>query len=150
MKNTDSKPLSYIIFIPLLSLIFLRPFFSGLAYPVFESYYEIFIIFLAIAVIVSRKEGLNLPSGYILPILLLLSACIISTIFYQHSKFYQRDNQIYKLYFYFLHCIANQQLSEKYLDKNHCNCSYNNKRLLNISILLGLPAYYRLFKKIEQ
>ncbi len=81
MKNTESKPLLNIIFIPLLLLIFFRPFFSGLAYPVFESYYEIFIIFLAIAVILSRRGGLSLPCGYILPILLLLSAYIISTIF---------------------------------------------------------------------
>jgi len=80
MKDAESKPLSHIIFIPLLLLIFLRPFFSGLAYPVLESYYEIFIIFLAIVVIMSRRGGLNLPYGYILPILLLLSAYIISTI----------------------------------------------------------------------
>ncbi len=81
MKNTESKLLSSVIFIPLLSLIFLRPFFSGLAYPIFESYYEIFIIFLAVVVIISRRGDLNLPYGYILPILLLLSAYIISTIF---------------------------------------------------------------------
>ena len=81
MKNAESKPLSSVIFIPLLSLIFLRPFFSGLAYPILESYYEIFIIFLAALAIISRRGCLKLPYGYILPILLLLSAYIISTMF---------------------------------------------------------------------
>jgi len=81
MKNTESKPLSFVIFILLSSLVFLRPFFSGLAYPIFESYYEIFIIFLAILVIVIRRRCLKLPYSYIFPILLLLSGCIISTIF---------------------------------------------------------------------
>jgi len=97
MKNIESKPLSSFIFIPLLSLIFLRPFFSGLAYPELEIWYEILIISLAILTFiseVSRRGGLNLPYGskniffsesrtnpYNLSIFLLLSAYLISTVF---------------------------------------------------------------------
>lgn len=47
MENIKSKSLSPLILIPLLSLIFIRPFFSGLAYPKSELYYEILIISLA-------------------------------------------------------------------------------------------------------
>jgi len=84
MKNIESKPLSSFIFIPLLSLIFLRPFFSGLAYPELEIWYEILIISLAILTFiseVSRRGGLNLPYDYVFPILLFLLTYIISTIF---------------------------------------------------------------------
>ena len=87
MKNIESKPLSSLIFIPLLSLIFLRPFFSGLAYPLFEFYYENCIISLAIITILFERQSLpnfstqSRTNPYGIAILFLLSAYIISTIF---------------------------------------------------------------------
>lgn len=82
MKDAESKPLSRIIFIPLLLLIFLRPFFSGLAYPLLESYYENCAIILAILLLLSEQRfRLNLKTNpYNLPISLLLTGYIISTI----------------------------------------------------------------------
>lgn len=79
MKTEKSKPLSSLIFILLLSLILLRPFFSGLAYPALEFYYQNCIIFLAIMVLLFNKK-LLLENPYNLPLLLLLSAYLISTI----------------------------------------------------------------------
>jgi len=83
MKDAESKPLSPIIFIPFLVFIFIRPFFSGMAYPVFEFYYEISIILTAI-ITLSHKNLHKSPLAayevnYVYPILLLLSAYIIST-----------------------------------------------------------------------
>ncbi len=79
----ESKPLSPIIFIPFLVLIFIRPFFAGMAYPVFEFYYEISLILTAI-IALSHKNLHKSPLAayevnYTYPILLLLSAYIIST-----------------------------------------------------------------------
>ncbi|MDP8298065.1 MAG: O-antigen ligase family protein [Candidatus Orphnella occulta] len=82
MTDAKPKPLSSLIFFPLLSLIFLRPFFSGLAYPTLEIYYENIVIFLgAIALLThKRRAGLNLPYAYGGAISLLLIAYIFSTI----------------------------------------------------------------------
>ena len=99
MKNTKFTSLSPLIFIPLLVLIFIRPFFSGLAYPALEVCYENSIIFLAIVSLFISASSIGsknkdyiarvrLPmeagsrsNPYNLPILLLLLAYIISTIF---------------------------------------------------------------------
>ena len=100
METIKPKPLSSLIFIPLLALIFIRPFFSGLAYPVFEFYYEICVISLAIIILLTPSpfplpkgerifslfsplplgERVRVRGSYNLPIFLLLSAYIISTI----------------------------------------------------------------------
>ena len=90
MEKENSKSLSSIIFLPLLSLIFLRPLVSGLAYPVFEFYYEIIVIFLATMLfstrfarsknIVLAKPQAESRTNPFIPILLLLSAYIVSTI----------------------------------------------------------------------
>jgi len=92
METENLKPLSSFIFIPLIFLIFLRPFVSGLAYPAFEIYYESFIILTAIAALffsvysVRSKNSAQLKAqawpgsnAYILPALLLLLSYIIST-----------------------------------------------------------------------
>jgi len=81
MEEIKSKPLSSYIFIPLLSLIFLRPFFSGLAYPVFERCYELILIALAIAVFLKGASRVKTKINPIaIPIILLLSAYFISAI----------------------------------------------------------------------
>ena len=90
MEKENSKSLSSLIFLPLLSLIFLRPLVSGLAYPVFEFYYEIIVIFLATMLfstrfarsknIVLAKPQAESRTNPFIPILLLLSAYIVSTI----------------------------------------------------------------------
>ena len=82
MEIKNSKPLSSPVFYLLLSLIFLRPFISGLAYPVFEMYFESFIISIALVVLLFsaqqfRESKIN---THILPIFLLLVSYIISTI----------------------------------------------------------------------
>jgi len=93
METENLKPLSSFIFIPFIFFIFLRPFISGLAYPVFEIYYESFIISIAVAALffsayfvrpkntvqakVQAGPGTN---AYILPVLLLLLSYIISTV----------------------------------------------------------------------
>ncbi|MEK6733152.1 MAG: hypothetical protein AABY55_05945, partial [Candidatus Omnitrophota bacterium] len=65
MEKENSKPLSSLIFLPLLSLVFIRPFVSGLAYPVFELWYEIIIIFLAVTSLTSCRGGFKtLPYGH--------------------------------------------------------------------------------------
>lgn len=79
MELKKSKPLSSLIFLPLLCLIFIRPFISGLAYPAFEFWYEILIIFLGILITFSIRSK-NRANIYIFPILLLSAAYIISTI----------------------------------------------------------------------
>ena len=80
MEKENSKSLSSFVFLPLLSLIFIRPFISGLAYPIFEFYYEILVIFLAIISLAICRGGFKtLPYGY-KAILIILSAYIISTI----------------------------------------------------------------------
>ncbi|MBU1912000.1 MAG: O-antigen ligase family protein [Candidatus Omnitrophica bacterium] len=100
MELEKSKPLSLFIFTPLAFLVFIRPFISGLAYPAFELWYEISIIFLVIMIFSAhgvypeRSRGVRLknivrvirPGGesrtnpYILPISLLLLSYAISTI----------------------------------------------------------------------
>ena len=95
MEHIKSKPLSSLIFIPLLSFIFFRPFFSGLAYPEFEFYYENCVIFTAIVQILFERGKKNIFSTSSkniffsesrttpcnLSIFLLLSAYLISTVF---------------------------------------------------------------------
>lgn len=78
MEHTESKPLSTFIFIPLLSIIFIRPFLSGLAYPAFELYYKNLIISLAIITMLFYRNR-SLRNAYNLPILMLLLAYIISS-----------------------------------------------------------------------
>jgi len=79
MKNAKSKGLSSLIFIPLILLIFLRPFFSGLLYPIVELYYENCIIFLALITLLTNRNTLA-GSHYLPPIFLLLAAYLISTL----------------------------------------------------------------------
>lgn len=83
MKNAESKPLPRIIFIPLLLLIFIRPFFSGLAYPAFESSYQYCAIILAALLLSSEQRfRANLDtSPYSLGISLFLIGYVISAIF---------------------------------------------------------------------
>ena len=90
MEKENSKPLASLIFLPLLSLIFLRPFVSGLTYPVFEFWYEISIIALMIVLFSTRFANLKnivrarpqaeSRTNPFIPILLLLSAYTVSTI----------------------------------------------------------------------
>ena len=88
MEQVKSKPLSPFIFTPLLFLIFLRPLFSGLAYPALEIYYENCIIFLAIISLLfsypfrgeGKGERKSKKPSYALPILLLLLTYLISSI----------------------------------------------------------------------
>lgn len=82
MKQAKSKSLSSFIFIPLLLLILIKPFFSDLAYPAFEFWYEILIFFLGIIGIFSIRPHRQTRSNNIVQagaILILLSAYIIST-----------------------------------------------------------------------
>tara|TARA_Y100000031_G_C8210593_1_gene380716 strand:+ start:29 stop:1273 length:1245 start_codon:yes stop_codon:yes gene_type:complete len=87
MGNVKPKELSPFIFIPLLSLIFIRPFLSGLAYPLLEIYYQNCVILLAILSLFSYinhcEQGkiVFMRFSYALPILLFLSAYILSSIF---------------------------------------------------------------------
>jgi len=64
MENLKPKPLSSFIFIPLLSFIFFRPFFSGLAYPILETYCEITLILIAIITLLAFKKPHRLPSSF--------------------------------------------------------------------------------------
>ena len=79
MEELKQKPLSVLVFIPLLLLILIRPFFSGLAYPTIELYYENIIIFMAIMTLLTCRAGLNLP--YKLAITLLAASYALSTFF---------------------------------------------------------------------
>jgi len=72
--------MTFFIFIPLLCLIFIRPFFSGLAYPLLEIYYQNIVIFLAIITLFLHKKETR-KNAYILPIALLLLAYLLSTVF---------------------------------------------------------------------
>lgn len=78
--NRESKPLSLFIFFPLLFLVFIRPFFSGLTYPGLEIYYENLCILLSVATLISHAKKYT-KNPYTLPILLLFSSYIISSIF---------------------------------------------------------------------
>lgn len=80
MEFSKSKPLSYFIFVPLLFLVFIRPFFSGLAYPHIELYFQNSLIFLAIlTLIVEVKRFEIFPRNYDnFPVLFLLAAYAIS------------------------------------------------------------------------
>lgn len=79
MEPIKSKPLIPFIFILLSALIFIRPFFSGLAYPILEIHYQNCIITLAIiSLFINRRMILKNP--YNPPILLLLLAYLISSI----------------------------------------------------------------------
>lgn len=87
MEQEKFKLLSSFIFVILLSLIFIRPILSGLAYPVFEFWYEIFAIILAMGVIAInalRREFKIVPYSRCIVkykyILLFLLAYAISTI----------------------------------------------------------------------
>ena len=88
MEHMKSKSLSFLIFILLACLIFIRPFFSGLAYPVFELYYETAVIFLAIITLVfsfskvylKQNQAIHAKNNYAVPIILLFLAYILSTI----------------------------------------------------------------------
>lgn len=88
MEHVKSKPLSSIIFFPLLLLIFLRPFFSGLAYPALESYYENLIIFFAVLTLfIEAKRFRIFPKTFDnFPVLLLLLAYSVSTIYSVNIK----------------------------------------------------------------
>jgi len=88
MENTKSKPLSPLIFIPLLSLIFIRPFISGLAYPDFEMFYENILIFFAIMTLFMERSRFKLyPRNFDnFPVIFLLLAYTISTIFSIHVQ----------------------------------------------------------------
>ncbi|MBL7198292.1 MAG: O-antigen ligase family protein, partial [Candidatus Omnitrophica bacterium] len=80
MEEAKSKPLSSLVFIPLLALIFLRPFLSGLAYPVLENYSQNCLITLAIiALFFNRKERVRNPYG--LAIALLMLSYLVSAAF---------------------------------------------------------------------
>ncbi|MDO8602532.1 MAG: O-antigen ligase family protein [Candidatus Omnitrophota bacterium] len=82
MEKENPKLLSFPVFYLLLSVIFLRPFISGLAYPAFETYYESFIISIALAVLLlsaQRFRELKINT-LIFPILLLLASYVISTV----------------------------------------------------------------------
>jgi len=84
MEQKKSKPLSSLIFIPLLSLIFIRPFFSGMAYPAFEFYYEICLILLGITALCLSARHIKIPAKdmyIIIPIAILLISYTTSTIF---------------------------------------------------------------------
>ena len=84
MTDTKPKPLSSLIFFPLLSLIFLRPFFSGLAYPVMELYYQNLMIFLAIATLLLEAKArfrVFPQRSDNFPVIFLLFAYSIATIF---------------------------------------------------------------------
>ncbi len=88
MEHIKSKSLSSLIFILLACFIFIRPFFSGLTYPVFEFYYETAVISLAIItlflslrkVYLKHNQDVHAKNNYVIPILLLSLAYILSTI----------------------------------------------------------------------
>ncbi|MFH1783013.1 MAG: O-antigen ligase family protein [Candidatus Omnitrophota bacterium] len=80
MQNVNSKPLSLIIFIPLAILISIRPFFSGLAHFTLETFYETALILISIAGLVLYKKR-DLKTSFLIPILVLLAAHIVSHIF---------------------------------------------------------------------
>ena len=82
MELEKSKPLSILVFIPLSLLIFFRPFFSGLAYPVLERYFESLIIFFAITTfaIEAKKRFSLFPKTFeYFPALAILAAYLIAT-----------------------------------------------------------------------
>ncbi len=79
METVKTKPLSSPIFISLLALVFIRPFLSGLAYPSLDIYYQNFLILLGIAVLFINKK-MAFKNPYDAPLLLILVACLISTI----------------------------------------------------------------------
>jgi len=83
MLYSKSKPLSSLIFIPLLSLVFIRPFISGLGYPLFEMPYEIILIALAIAALFIEASRFRIyPETFDnFPVLLLLLAYAVSSVF---------------------------------------------------------------------
>jgi len=84
MEDIKSKPLSSFIVIPLLFFVFLRPFFSGLAYPKLELYYEIAIISLAaLTFILNVKNRFSvLPKTFEnFPVLFILLAYALSAAF---------------------------------------------------------------------
>jgi len=80
MKNAKSPSLSHFICLSLLALVFVRPFFSGLAYPTLEIYYQNLAIFLAIITLLTNKKS-RFKNPYDFPLLLILAAYLISTIF---------------------------------------------------------------------
>ena len=88
MDQIKFKSLSSLIFTLLACLIFIRPFFSGLTYPVFEFYYETAVISLAIItlflslreVYLKHNQDVRAKNNYVIPILLLFLAYISSTI----------------------------------------------------------------------
>ena len=83
MDHAETKSLSPLIFIPLLFLIFIRPFISGLAYPAFEIYYENILIFIAIATLFIERTRFKIyPKNFDnFPVIFLLLAYTISTVF---------------------------------------------------------------------
>jgi len=84
MEDIKSKSLSSCIFIPLLILVFIRPFFSGLAYPKLELCYETVMISLAaLTFILGAKTNFKIPPKTFenFPVLFLLSAYAISAAF---------------------------------------------------------------------
>ena len=83
MEQKKSKSLSFLIFIPLLSLIFIRPFVSGMAYPVFELYYETCLtLFGIITLCLSVRRLKYMPKDIyiVIPIAIMLISYTISTI----------------------------------------------------------------------
>ncbi len=80
MENKNSKPLS--------SLIFIRPFVSGLAYPVFEFYYEITIITIAIITIMPLIKLMPTKKTIIKTIVIAASIISVYSI-YQYIWGYQ-------------------------------------------------------------
>jgi len=95
MGYSKSKPLSLLVFIPVVLLLFIRPFFSGLTYPSLEIYYQNSVIFFAIIALFFSTRSKNNTSivqanpqqaeksrtnPYNIPLLLLLCAYLTSTI----------------------------------------------------------------------
>lgn len=81
MENIKPKGLPFLIFIPLLLLIFIRPFISDLMYPIVELYYQTGIILsLLISFFLKKKD--TFKNNYSLPILLILAAYLISSVSY--------------------------------------------------------------------
>jgi len=83
MEQEKPAGLPPIIFTSLLCLVLIRPFFSGLAFPVFEYYYEICLIVIAIitsCLSIERFKSLPQKIHANLPVFLLLICYISSTV----------------------------------------------------------------------
>ncbi len=146
MENIKFKPISAYIFFPLLFLIFIRPFVSGLAYPVFEFYYEILVIFLATIffstrfvcsknIVRARPQAESRTNPYI-PILLLLSACIVSTITSVNLHNSIKETLKFISYISIFFCVSSANEVQK---------KTIIKAMLISAILISLYAIYQYF-----